>query len=192
MNEKQLRTYRHFTRDEPLVYCPDGDERIFLAMGCFWGAERLMNSLKGVDMTSVGYTGGYERSPTYKSVCSGETGHAETVCVTFNPKIITLEEIFKVFWENHDPTQRNRQHNDIGTQYRSAIFCETKEQVLKAKESRENYQETLRKNGVDKKIVTDVNILTEYYFAEDYHQQYLIKNKHGYCGLKGLGVSCPL
>lgn len=160
-------------------------------MGCFWGAERKFWTLKGVYSTQVGYAGGYTPNPTYKEVCSGKTGHAEVVRVVFQPERISFEELLKVFWENHDPTQGMRQGNDHGSQYRSAIYPTSAEHVGAALKSKEDYQKVLSEHGFGL-ITTDIREGQTFYYAEDYHQQYLSKNPDGYCGHGGTGVSCPL
>ncbi|CAK7320622.1 Mitochondrial peptide methionine sulfoxide reductase [Vulpes lagopus] len=160
-------------------------------MGCFWGAERKFWTKKGVYSTQVGYAGGYTSNPTYKEVCSGNTGHAEVVRVVYQPEHISFEELLKVFWENHDPTQGMRQGNDYGTQYRSAIYPTSTEHMEVALRSKEDYQKVLSEHGYGL-ITTDIREGQAFYYAEDYHQQYLSKNPDGYCGLGGTGVSCPL
>ncbi|XP_047573424.1 mitochondrial peptide methionine sulfoxide reductase isoform X2 [Lutra lutra] len=160
-------------------------------MGCFWGAERKFWTMKGVYSTQVGYAGGYTTNPTYKEVCSGKTGHAEVVRVVYEPARISFEELLKVFWENHDPTQGMRQGNDHGTQYRSAIYPTSTEHMDVALKSKEDYQKVLSEHGYGL-ITTDIREGQTFYYAEDYHQQYLSKNPDGYCGLGGTGVSCPL
>jgi peptide-methionine (S)-S-oxide reductase len=169
---------------------PQGSERAIFGMGCFWGAERKFWELDGVYTTAVGYAGGYTRNPTYREVCSGATGHAEVVLVVYDPKKVPYSELLRVFWENHDPTQGLRQGNDVGTQYRSAIYPTTKEQRAAAEQSREAFQAALRKKGFGA-ITTEIVEEPPFYYAEDYHQQYLAKNPGGYCGLGGTGVSCP-
>ena len=169
---------------------PQGSERAIFGMGCFWGAERKFWELDGVYTTAVGYAGGYTRNPTYREVCSGGTGHAEVVLVVYDPKKVPYSELLRVFWENHDPTQGLRQGNDVGTQYRSAIYPTTKEQRAAAEQSREAFQAALRKKGFGA-ITTEIAEEPPFYYAEDYHQQYLAKNPGGYCGLGGTGVSCP-
>lgn len=160
-------------------------------MGCFWGAERKFWILKGVYSTQVGFAGGYTDNPTYKEVCSGKTGHAEVVRVVYQPERISFEELLKVFWENHDPTQGMRQGNDHGTQYRSAIYPMCAAQMQAALKSKEDYQKSLSEHGFGP-ITTDIREGQTFYYAEDYHQQYLSKIPDGYCGLRGTGVSCPL
>jgi peptide-methionine (S)-S-oxide reductase len=165
-------------------------EAVF-ALGCFWGAERAFWQLDGVFVTSVGYAGGITQNPTYQEVCSGDTGHTEVVSVVFDPKQISYMELLKTFWESHNPTQGMRQGNDIGTQYRSAIFTLDDSQQTEARRSLAAYQLELDKAGLGK-ITTEILPLNTYYFAEDFHQQYLAKNPGGYCGLGGTGVSCPV
>ncbi len=170
---------------------PDGLERAIFAMGCFWGAERKFWEVDGVYTTAVGYAGGYTPNPTYEEVCSGRTGHTEAVLVVFDPSRVTYQELLRVFWENHDPTQGMRQGNDVGTQYRSAVFTTTPEQAQAALRSREVYQELLSARGYGS-ITTEIAPAAEFYYGEDYHQQYLAKNPNGYCGIGGTGVSCPV
>jgi peptide-methionine (S)-S-oxide reductase len=170
---------------------PAGLERAMFAMGCFWGAERKFWQLDGVYTTAVGYAAGHTPNATYREVCSGMTGHAEVVLVVFDPGKITYEELLKVFWENHDPTQGMRQGNDVGTQYRSGIYTYSDEQQRTAERSRQAYQERLAAAGHGA-ITTEIRSAPELYYAEDYHQQYLAKNPDGYCGLGGTGVSCPV
>ena len=166
---------------------PENFKTIVIGMGCFWGAEKIFWQLQGVYHTSVGYAGGYTKNPTYEEVCSGLTGHTEVVRVVYNPKIINLRKILIAFWEGHDPTQVMRQGNDIGTQYRSAIYVNENEDLLEVKETMKEFQKLLDKNGY-KKITTEIKRDIEYYFAEAYHQQYLYKNPNGYCGLGGIGI----
>ncbi len=172
---------------------PAGSEVAEFALGCFWGAERKFWQVLGVISTSVGYEGGFTPNPTYEEVCSGGTGHAEAVRVVFDPKVVSYRDLLKVFWESHDPTQGMRQGNDVGTQYRSAIFWSSPEQKAAAEESEAAYQEQLTKSGHGQ-ISTEITKAPEFYFAEPYHQQYLSDNKnpYGYCGLGGTGVSCPV
>jgi peptide-methionine (S)-S-oxide reductase len=167
-----------------------GKQLAMFAMGCFWGAERKFWELEGVYSTAVGYAGGYTPNPTYREVCTGKTGHAEVVRVAFDPKLVSYDKLLKVFWENHDPTQGMRQGNDIGTQYRSAIYWYNEEQRKAAEASRDAYQPVLKAAGYGS-ITTELREAPEFYYAEDYHQQYLQKNPEGYCGLGGTGVSCP-
>jgi len=170
---------------------PEGLERIVVGMGCFWGAERVFWQAPGVYTTAVGYAGGYTPNPTYEEVCSGSTGHAEVVLAVFDPARTSYAEMLRLFWENHDPTQGMRQGNDLGTQYRSAIYWENDTQRAAAEGSREAYQERLRAAGMGV-ISTEIASSGPFYYAEDYHQQYLHKNPGGYCGLSGTGVSCPI
>jgi peptide-methionine (S)-S-oxide reductase len=170
---------------------PDGLEQAIVAMGCFWGAERVFWQAPGVYTTAVGYAGGFTPNPTYEEVCSGRTGHTEAVLVVFDPAKTSYAEMLRLFWENHDPTQGMRQGNDVGTQYRSAIFWTTEEQRAAAEASRTAYAERLREAGYPV-ITTVTSQAGPFYYAEDYHQQYLAKNPGGYCGLGGTGVSCPV
>ncbi|MDR9438088.1 MAG: peptide-methionine (S)-S-oxide reductase MsrA [Halomonas sp.] len=170
---------------------PEGMEEIVLGLGCFWGAERLFWPLPGVHVTAVGYAGGVTPNPTYEQTCSGRTGHAEVVRVVFDPGQIDLETLLRVFWEAHDPTQGYRQGNDIGSQYRSIILTTTPGQREVAERSRETYAEALSCSGRGP-VTTEIEPLEAFYYAEEYHQQYLAKNPGGYCGLKGTGVSCPI
>jgi peptide-methionine (S)-S-oxide reductase len=160
-------------------------------MGCFWGAERVFWQAPGVYTTAVGYAGGYTPNPTYEEVCSGRTGHTEAVIVVYDPKQVTYDDLLKVFWENHDPTQGMRQGADVGTQYRSGIYVTNDAQAQAAEASREAYQQALSAEGLGR-ITTEIAPAGPFYFAEDYHQQYLAKNPHGYCGIGGVGVSCPI
>ena len=166
-------------------------ERIYLAMGCFWGAEELYWQLPGVAATSVGYMGGFTAHPTYEEVCTGLTGHTETVFVAYRPAEVSTFDILKVFWENHDPTQGMRQGNDIGSQYRSAVYTTSAEQAEAAVESARVYQTQLSAAGLST-ITTEIAPLGDFFYAEPYHQQYLGKNPNGYCGIGGTGVSCPI
>ncbi|HWK28260.1 MAG TPA: peptide-methionine (S)-S-oxide reductase MsrA [Solirubrobacter sp.] len=170
---------------------PEGFEVAVVAMGCFWGAERVFWQADGVYTTAAGYVGGYTPNPTYDEVCSGRTGHTEAVLVVFDPAKTSYEEILKRFWENHDPTQGMRQGNDVGTQYRSALFTTSPEQAAAVTASRTAFAERLLDAGYGP-ITTEVAELGEFYYAEDYHQQYLARNPNGYCGLGGTGVSCPI
>jgi peptide-methionine (S)-S-oxide reductase len=170
---------------------PAGSEVATVAMGCFWGAEKLFWNTPGVISTSVGYTGGYTPNPTYQEVCSAKTGHAEAVQIVFDPSRISYEQVLRLFWENHDPTQGMRQGNDVGTQYRSAIFTHSDAQQAAAEASRDRYQAELTKAGFGQ-ITTEIGPAPAYYFAEDYHQQYLAKNPNGYCPDHGTGVACPV
>jgi peptide-methionine (S)-S-oxide reductase len=170
---------------------PDGFERAVFGMGCFWGAERIFWQAAGVYTTAVGYAGGFTPNPTYEEVCSGRTGHAEAVLVVFDPAKTSYEEMLRLFWENHDPTQGMRQGNDVGTQYRSAIYWTTEEQRQFAEASRDAYAQRLRAEGYPE-VTTEIAEAGPFYYAEDYHQQYLHKNPWGYCGIGGTGVSCPV
>jgi peptide-methionine (S)-S-oxide reductase len=182
----------HFVNDHRIVPpFPAGMKEAVFALGCFWGAERLFWQLPGVYSTAVGYAGGLTPNPTYQEVCSGETGHAEVVRVIYDPEKIDYEDLLKVFWESHDPTQGMRQGNDVGTQYRSAIYVLDSEQTQVAEESRDMYQKRLSAAGRGT-ITTEIADAPQFYYAEDYHQQYLAKNPDGYCGIKGTGVSCPI
>jgi peptide-methionine (S)-S-oxide reductase len=182
----------HFINGRPLKGpYPDGLETAVFAMGCFWGEEKKFWSLPGVWVTAVGYVAGLTPNPTYEEVCSGRTGHTEAVLVVFDPKVISYATLLKVFWEEHDPTQGMRQGNDIGTQYRSGIYPENDAQAAAAEASKEAYQQALGAKGFGR-ITTEIVPAGEFYFAEDYHQQYLAKNPAGYCGIGGTGVTCPI
>jgi peptide-methionine (S)-S-oxide reductase len=182
---------RHLVLGTPLVPpFPEGFERIVVGMGCFWGAERKFWTAPGVYTTAVGYSGGFTPNPTYEEVCSGRTGHAEVVLAVYDPAVTSYEVMLKVFWENHDPTQGMRQGNDIGTQYRSAIYWHDDAQRAAAEASREVFQEVLRAAGYGE-ITTEIAPAGPFYYAEPYHQQYLAANPHGYCGLGGTGLTCP-
>jgi peptide-methionine (S)-S-oxide reductase len=170
---------------------PDGMQPAQFAMGCFWGVERVFWKLSGVYTTAVGYAGGITPNPTYEEVCAGGTGHAETVLVVYDPRVISYEQLLKTFWENHDPTEGMRQGNDIGSQYRSAIYTYDDQQAREAEASRRVYAEALRARGLGP-ITTEIEPAGPFYFAEDYHQQYLAKNPAGYCGIGGTGVVCPI
>ena len=170
---------------------PDGLELAQFGMGCFWGVERIFWKLPGVWVTAVGYAGGITPNPTYEETCSGRTGHTEAVLVVFDPKLISYETLLKTFWEGHDPTQGMRQGNDMGTQYRSAIYTYSDEQAAAAASSKAAYEAVLKTQGFDP-ISTEIAPAGPFYFAEDYHQQYLAKNPGGYCGLGGTGVVCPI
>ena len=181
----------HFVLGRPLQpLFPASCEEVQFGMGCFWGAERVFWQLEGVFVTAVGYSGGYTPNPTYEEVCSGRTGHAETVLVVYNPKLLPFEVLLRHFWENHDPTQGMRQGNDIGTQYRSAVYVTSDEQLMAAEHARQDYQDALATQGYGA-ISSEIKRSGPFYYAEDYHQQYLAKNPNGYCGLGGTGVSCP-
>ncbi len=170
---------------------PEGFQSVVVGMGCFWGAERVFWTAPGVYTTAVGYAGGYTPNPSYEEVCSGSTGHTEAVLVVFDPARTSLEEILRLFWENHDPTQGMRQGNDVGTQYRSAIYATDEDQLRTAEASRDAYAPRLSAAGHGE-ISTEIKLAGPFYYAEDYHQQYLHKNPWGYCGLGGTGVSCPI
>jgi peptide-methionine (S)-S-oxide reductase len=170
---------------------PAGLEQIVVGMGCFWGAERKFWQTPGVFTTAVGYAGGHTPNPTYEEVCSGATGHTEVVLVVFDPARVTLEQVLRVFWENHDPTQGMRQGNDRGTQYRSALYCATDDELKAAQASRDAYARELHQAGYGD-ITTEIAKMPPFYYAEAYHQQYLHKNPDGYCGMGGTGVSCPV
>ena len=182
----------HFVNGNPIKGpFEDHLQQAAFALGCFWGAERRFWETEGVFTTAVGYAGGSTPDPDYKLVCGGTTGHAEVVLVVFDPAIVTFEELLRVFWESHDPTQGMRQGNDVGTQYRSAIYTTDDAQAAAASESMRKYQGELAKAGYGE-ISTEIEPLSSFYFAEDYHQQYLAKNPGGYCGLGSTGVSCPI
>ena len=183
---------KHFVNGAPLDGpWPAGSELAMFAMGCFWGAERKMWQTPGVLSTQVGYAAGYTPNPTYREVCSGMTGHTEVVRVVFDPAKLSYADLLRVFWESHDPTQGMRQGNDTGTQYRSGIYCYSPAHKALAEASRAAYGERLRAAGHDA-ITTEILDAPEFYFAEDDHQQYLAKNPHGYCGIGGTGVACPV
>jgi peptide-methionine (S)-S-oxide reductase len=183
---------KHFVNGHPLTPpFPEGMQQAVFGMGCFWGAERLFWKLPGVYSTAVGYAGGETKNPSYEEVCSGFTNHAEVVLVVFDPKIVTYDEMLKVFWEGHDPTQGMRQGNDAGTQYRSTIYAYGDEQLQAARKSKEAFEKALKAKGFGP-ITTEIRAAPAFYYAEDYHQQYLGKNPNGYCGLGGTGVSCPV
>jgi peptide-methionine (S)-S-oxide reductase len=182
----------HYVTGRPLKGpYPEGFQTAMLAMGCFWGVERVFWQLPGVWVTAAGYAGGFTPNATYEEVCSGRTGHTEVVRVVFNPHEISYGELLKVFWENHDPTQGMRQGNDIGAQYRSAIYTYGPEQQAEALASRDAYEAALKARGLSA-ITTEIAPAPEFYFAEDYHQGYLAKNPGGYCGISGTGVTCPI
>ena len=182
----------HFVLGTPLEPpFPDGAERVIFGMGCFWGAERGFWEAPGVFTTAVGYAGGFTPNPTYEEVCSGRTGHNEVVLVVHRPEDISFDELLRLFWEGHDPTQGMRQGNDVGSQYRSAIYVTSDAQRDAALTSRDGYQERLREAGYGE-ITTEIMDAPEFFYAEDYHQQYLAKVPNGYCGLGGTGVSCPV
>jgi peptide-methionine (S)-S-oxide reductase len=182
---------KHFVKGAPLEPpFPSQMEMALFAMGCFWGAEKKFWQTKGVYSTAVGYAAGFTVNPSYREVCSGLTGHAEVVRVIFDPAVVRYEDLLKVFWEDHDPTQGMRQGNDIGTQYRSGIYWHSEAQRRAAEASRDAYQLALTGAGLGR-ITTEILPAPEFYYAEDYHQQYLAKNSGGYCGLGGTGVTCP-
>ena len=181
-----------FINDRPLKGpYPEGLEVAYFAMGCFWGVERKFWQTPGVWVTAVGYMGGVTPNPTYEETCSGRTGHTEAVRVVFDPAVVSYAELLKVFWEGHDPTQGMRQGNDMGTQYRSGVYTNSPEQAAAAEASRKAYQRALSSAGRGR-ITTEIAPAGEFYFAEDYHQQYLAKNPGGYCGIGGTGVVCPI
>ena len=183
---------KHFVLDAPLVGpWPSGTETAVFALGCFWGAERVFWKTPGVYSTAVGYAGGYTPNPAYEEVCSGLTGHTEVVLVAYTPLEVTFEQLLKVFWEAHDPTQGMRQGNDVGTQYRSAIYTTSAEQLKSAQQSCGVYEEQLKAAGYGA-ITTEIAPVGTFYYAEPYHQQYLAKNPNGYCGIGGTGVTCPI
>jgi len=182
---------KHFVNGAPLAGpFPAGLEQAVFALGCFWGAERKFWQLPGVYTTAVGYAGGFTPNPTYKEVCSGMTGHTEVVLVVYDPKRVSYDTLLKTFWEAHDPTQGMRQGNDVGTQYRSAIYTYSDEQLKAALAARDRFTSALSAAGFGA-ITTEIREAPEFYYAEDFHQQYLAKNPNGYCGLGGTGVSCP-
>jgi peptide-methionine (S)-S-oxide reductase len=182
----------HFVNHNPIVPpFPDGLQRAMFGMGCFWGAERKFWTLPGVYSTAVGYAAGHTPNPTYREVCTGMTGHTEAVLVVFDPSKITYDDLLRVFWENHDPTQGMRQGNDAGTQYRSGIYAYDATQQRAAEASRDAFQQRLTAAGYGR-VTTEILPAPEFFYAEEYHQQYLAKNPDGYCGLGGTGVSCPI
>jgi len=182
----------HVNQNQLLPPYPNGTDTAIFGMGCFWGAEKKFWNLSGVFSTSVGYCGGFTKHPTYEEVKTGLTGHCEVVKVVFFPSQITYKDLLKVFWEGHDPTQGTRQGIDVGTQYRSSIYYQSSEQKLKAGETREDYQKELIANGHGK-ITTEITPMkSPFYYAEEYHQQYLSKNPEGFCGVGGTGISCPI
>ncbi|MAK83317.1 peptide-methionine (S)-S-oxide reductase MsrA [Phenylobacterium sp.] len=182
----------HFVNGQPLQGpYPEGSETAVFAMGCFWGVERLFWQIPGVHVTAVGYVNGFTPNPTYEEVCSGRTGHTEAVLVVYDPKAVTYEQLLKVFWEGHDPTQGMRQGGDVGTQYRSGIYVANEAQGSAAAASKGVYQQALSAKGLGP-ITSEIVETGPFYFAEDYHQQYLAKNPGGYCGIGGTGVTCPI
>ncbi len=183
---------RHYVHGHPLKPpFPDGFEQAIFALGCFWGAERRFWQVKGVLTTAVGYSGGCTPNPTYEEVCTGQTGHSEAVLVVYDPHVVSYRSLLGIFWEAHDPTQGMRQGNDIGTQYRSIIFAADDGQRAAAESTKEAYQKVLTAAGYGQ-ITTEIRPRSDFYYAEEYHQQYLAKNPGGYCGLGGTGVSCPV
>jgi peptide-methionine (S)-S-oxide reductase len=183
---------KHYVNGHPLKPpFPKGMQEAVFGLGCFWGAERKLWQQAGVYVTAVGYAGGYTPNPTYEEVCSGRTGHAEVVRVVFDPKQVSYAQLLKLFWESHDPTQGMRQGNDVGTQYRSCIFTHGEAQLQAAEQSLARYQQQLKESGYSA-VTTEIKPASEFYYAEDYHQQYLAKNPDGYCGLGGTGVSCAV
>ncbi|MEY3266283.1 MAG: peptide-methionine (S)-S-oxide reductase MsrA [Actinomycetota bacterium] len=183
---------QHFVKATPLVGpFPEQMKTLVVGMGCFWGAERIFWQTPGVYSTSVGYAGGYTPNPTYEEVCSGLTGHTEVLMAVYDSWNMSVMDLLRVFWESHNPTQGMRQGNDMGTQYRSAIYYADEDQRIAAEESRDAYQELLTNAGFGE-ITTEIAPLTEYFYAEPYHQQYLGKNPNGYCGIGGTGVSCSI
>ena len=190
--ERMIVPSRHEVLGTPLEPpFPDGLEQAVFGLGCFWGAERVFWRAPGVYTTAAGYAGGFTPNPTYQEVCSGRTGHTEAVLVVFDPQQTSYEELLRLFWENHDPTQEMRQGNDVGTQYRAAVYWTTEAQRKAAEESRAMYQARLTAAGYGE-IATELAEAPPFYYAEDYHQQYLQKNPNGYCGLGGTGVACPV
>lgn len=182
----------HFVNGAPLrAPWPEGTRTAVFALGCFWGAERAFWKLDGVVSTAVGYTGGFTPNPTYQEVCSGRTGHTEAVLVAYDPARLSYDDLLRTFWESHDPTQGFRQGNDVGTQYRSGIYTVDDDQMAAALASRDRFQAVLNGSGFGE-ITTDIEPLRDFFYAEDYHQQYLAKNPGGYCGLGGTGLSCPV
>ena len=190
--EELLTAEYHYINGRPLnLTVPGGMEVAIFGMGCFWGVERLFWQLDGIYLTMVGYASGYTQNPTYEEVCTGLTGHNEVVRVVFDPQKISYEELLWIFWESHNPTQGMRQGNDLGTQYRSGIYYLDEKQKITAKQTKSTYDDALRLNGFGE-ITTEILQASIFYFAEDYHQQYLAKNPNGYCGIGGTGVSCSV
>ena len=194
---------KHFVNNNTVTPpYPEGNEQAIFGMGCFWGPERLFWQTPGIFSTAVGYAGGHKENPSYDEVCMDTTGHAEVVLVVFNKEIISFEKLLEIFWESHNPTQGMRQRSDVGSQYRSAIYANSTKQLKLAEESLEAYQMKLESARNDEKIqfeskilgkiTTEIKMLDKFYFAEDYHQQYLAKNPNGYCSMKGTGVSCAI
>ncbi len=185
-------TGRHYVNGTSILPpFPEGTETAVFGLGCFWGAERLFWQAPGVHTTAVGYAGGFTANATYEEVCSGRTGHTEAVLVVYDPEKTSYRELLQIFWEGHDPTQGMRQGNDVGTQYRSAIYTSSDAQATAAEETRAMYQERLDAAGYGE-ITTEIGEAGPFYYAEEYHQQYLAKNPNGYCGIGGTGVSCPI
>jgi peptide-methionine (S)-S-oxide reductase len=183
----------HFVSGRPLQGpYPDGFKTVYFGMGCFWGAERLLWNTPGVWVTAAGYQGGFTPNPTYEETCTGQTGHTEVVKVVYDPAKTSLEALLKIFFEAHDPTQGMRQGNDIGSTYRSAIYVENDEDLAAALKAKDAFQSALKAAGHHDDITTEIASAGAFYYAEDYHQQYLAKNPRGYCGLRGTGVSCPI
>ncbi|NNE87485.1 MAG: peptide-methionine (S)-S-oxide reductase MsrA [Silicimonas sp.] len=182
----------HYVNGRPLsLDVPEGFEVAIFGMGCFWGVERMFWKLDGVYLTMVGYAGGFTENPTYQEVCSGQTGHNEVVRVVYDPSVVSYDDLLRVFWEGHDPTQGMRQGNDVGTQYRSGIYVTTDAQKVAAEAARDMFAERLEARGFGA-ITSEIVPAPMFYFAEDYHQQYLAKNPAGYCGIGGTGVTCPI
>jgi peptide-methionine (S)-S-oxide reductase len=179
---------QHFVNDRNVDRLPEGMEYALFGLGCFWGAERKFWQLEGVHVSSVGYSAGQTEHPTYKEVCSGLSGHNEVVRLVFDPRKVSYQELLQVFWQAHNPTQGDRQGNDQGTQYRSGIYCFSAEQAELAEQSKQHFQQQISQAGLDQ-ITTEIKPAETFYFAEDYHQQYLAKNLNGYCGLGGLGIT---
>ncbi len=190
--EIQINQYHFVNKNDVKNFNTNDYSEVFLGLGCFWGAERLFWQLPYVYVTSVGYGGGHTKNPTYQDICSGRTGHAELVRVVFENGMKNFEKIIKVFFENHDPTQGMRQGNDIGTQYRSCIFVNNEEQYNKSLDLLKNFQNVIKENNLNNLISTEIKKDITFYFAEDYHQQYLAKNPQGYCGIKGLGLNLDI
>lgn len=187
-NDPMVVSNRHYVNGTPLQPpFPEGCKQAVFGLGCFWGAERKFWQQTGVYSTAAGYAGGYTPNPTYEEVCSGQTGHTEVVLAVYDPQRVSFNQLLKLFWESHDPTQGMRQGNDMGTQYRSAIYCSDEEQLERAQKSRVDYQRCLEEKGYST-ITTEIKMASAFYYAEDYHQQYLAKNPGGYCGLGGTGV----
>lgn len=182
----------HTVKKVTILEVPEGFRAIQFGMGCFWGAERRFWELKNVYSTAVGYAGGANENPTYNQVCTGQTKHVEVVLVIYDPKAVELGQLLQTFWESHDPTQGDRQGNDRGSQYRSVIYVDTDQQLEEAMASKKTFQKSLKDANINKPITTEITKGKTFFYAEEYHQQYLDKNPLGYCGLKGTGVSCPI